>query len=155
MICSVCGREIKMSCKNWKLVDGKPRHIKCPTGKPRLSVDDSKKYRQLMDRITYHLNINPRGYIKDTGLNFKKVANQVKDLKSRGYSYDDQLYALDECVKVKNGFWGYSSVVNNISWIIDRRNQIEAKKKKAKQSVVEQKTYDLSDMIKEKEDEWL
>ena len=109
-----------------------------------------------MNRITYHLNVNPAGYVKDTGLNFRKVANQIKQLKDKGYSYEDQLYALDECVKAKDGFWGYTSVCNNISWIIDKRNKLQEKQKRAEQvNESKEKIYDLSDMIKDKEDEWI
>ena len=156
MNCSICGREIKMNCNNWKIVDGKTRHIKCPSSANRLKKEEGEKYKELMNRITYHLNVNPAGYVKDTGLNFRKVANQIKQLKDKGYSYEDQLYALDECVKAKDGFWGYTSVCNNISWIIDKRNKLYEKQKRAEQAnESKEKVYDLSDMIKDKEDEWI
>lgn len=156
MKCSICGKEIKMNCGNWKLIDGKPRHVKCPASANRLSKEEGEKYKELMNRITYHLNVNPAGYVKETGLNFRKVANQIKALKDKGYSYEDQLYALDECVKAKEGFWGYTSVCNNIDWIIDKRNKLHEKQKRAEQSnESEEKIYDLTDMIKDKEDEWI
>ena len=116
MKCEICGREIKITGNNWVENNGKLYHKKCP--KEKLSDEESEKYKQLMDRITYHLNVNPRGYVCETGLNFKKVAIQIKTLKDKGYSYEDQLYALEETVKAKDGFWGYSSVLNNIGWII-------------------------------------
>ena len=158
MKCEICGRKINPSKNNFILIDGnKAVHRRCP--REPLSKEESEKYKQLMDRITYHLNVNPRGYVCETGLNFKKVAIQIKTLKDKGYSYEDQLYALEETVKAKEGFWGYSSVLNNIGWIISKRNEKLKKqeqiKKIAKNDKAAQQIYDLSDMIKEDNDKWI
>ena len=86
-------------------------------------------------------------------------SSQIKTLKDKGYSYEDQLYALEETVKAKEGFWGYSSVLNNIGWIISKRNEKLKKqeqiKKIAKNDKAAQQIYDLSDMIKEDNDKWI
>lgn len=157
MKCYLCGRRINENSNNWILKDGHAIHKHCPNEKPKLSKEESEKYKQLLDRIRYHLNMNPAGYVVNTGLNFKKVVMQIKQLKEKGYSYDDQLYALDEIVKTKDGFYGYTSVVNNITWIIDKKHKIEVKKQKIennKDQTCTEQTYDLSDMIKEGEEEW-
>lgn len=124
MKCSLCGRTVRTDCSNWVEKDGKIYHKKCPSDKKQT---DGSLHKQLMDRVNYHLNMNPSDWLKNSGLNFQKVAMQVDNLKKRGYSYEEQLYALDYLVEMKGVFYGYTHVVNNIAWIIDKKKLQEEK----------------------------
>jgi cysteinyl-tRNA synthetase len=152
MLCTVCGKKVVPTGKNFVLVDGKPMHKKCPTPKQKLSKEESDSYKKLMDGIAYYLKYKPKGYVKDTGLNFKKVINQIKQLKDRGYSYEDQLYTLDKVVEKHDGFYGYTSVVNNIDMIMASKRVTEQQKQRMVQVEQEEVTFDLGKLIYSEED---
>ena len=120
--CSKCGRNIKLGSSNWVERGGKFYHIKCPKAKT-LSVEESREYKELIDKVNGYLNTKPSDWLKQSGLNFMKVANQIKQLKDKGYSYQDQIYALDYLVEHKGAFFGYTHVVNNIQWIIEQKQR--------------------------------
>ena len=124
-MCAKCGRRVIVSASNCdKNMDGEYVHVKCPSEKkPNKDLMDQSLYRQLMDRVKYHQINNASGYVLTSGVNYKAVANKVKALKNEGYSYEDQLYALDEVVELQNGFCGYGAVVNNIIRIIANRDK--------------------------------
>lgn len=121
-----------------------------------MAVD--KVYRELTSRIRYHEKINPSEWVaKSQGLNFKKIANQIKMLKEKGYSYSDQLYALDYLVSYSNNtFYGYTHLVNNIDWIMEKKRQNDKKIEQvqnAKNEPTQERIYDLTSMI-ESGDDW-
>ena len=121
-----------------------------------MAVD--KSYRELTNRIRYHEKLHGSEWVRQSkGLNFKKIANQIKELKDKGYSYQDQLYALDYLVGYSNDtFYGYTHVCNNIDWIMEKKRQHDKKVEQIqnkKDSPVQEQTYDLSSML-ESEDDW-
>ncbi len=123
--CEKCGKKIFLDKSNWKIMDqGGYVHNKCPASKNTLlTVEEQLSYRDLMDRIKYHQINNPKGYILETGVNYKYAAQRIKGLKDDGYSYEDQLYALDKIVEIQNGFLGFGSVVNNIVRLVAERDK--------------------------------
>ena len=155
MNCPLCGRRVVAGRGNSTIVDGKLCHKVCPTTKsqkPKLSKEESADRKLLLDTVAEYLVTCPRGYVKESGLNFTKVSVQVGKLKNDGYSYKDQLYALHEVVKMQNGFWGYTSVVNNIYGIMKKKHEYD---KVVEQSKVEQVVeFDLTMVMKESDDEW-
>lgn len=155
MICSVCGKKIIPSKGNFVLVGGQPIHKKCPKdSKSKLSKEESTDRKVLLEKVSEYLVSCPKGYVAESGLNFTKLSVQIGKLKKDGYSYKDQLYALNEVVKMQNGFWGYTAVVNNIYGIMKKKHDydkvIEQSKTKTEQ-VVE---FDLGTFMKESDDEW-
>ena len=118
----------------------------------------NKIYRELTNRIRYHEKLHGSEWVRQSkGLNFKKIANQIKELKDKGYSYEDQLYALNYIVEHSNNvFFGYTHVCNNIDWIMEKKRQHDKKVEQlenAKNTPVQEQTYDLSSML-ESEDDW-
>lgn len=152
MICTLCGKKVMPTGKNFIMVDGKPYHKKCPTPKQRLSKEESEMYKKLINGIAYYLKFKPKGYVVDTGLNFKKVINQIKQLKDRGYSYEDQIYTLDKVVEMHDGFYGYTSVVNNIDMIMAKKRVAEQQQKRMVQVEKEEVIFDLGKLIDSGED---
>lgn len=152
MKCELCGKRIVPTGKNFVIVNDKPCHKKCPKPKQRLSKEESEAYKKLTDNITYYLKYKPKGYVADTGLNFKKVINQIKQLKDRGYSYEDQIYVLDKVVEKQDGFYGYTSVVNNIDMIMADKRVTEQQQKRMVEIKTEEVAFDLGKLIDSEED---
>jgi len=123
--CEICGRRILTESNNWTEKNGKYYHKKCPAKKDVLSDDEKLEYRALTDRIKYHFDNNASEFIIDKGVNYKYLTPKIKKLKEEGYSYNDQIYALDKIVEIQGGFSGFGSVVNNISRLISERDRAE------------------------------
>jgi hypothetical protein len=124
MICPRCGKRIVSrngEYVNAALVDGEVIHKKCP--KPKMSKEDAKAYVALRDQIAHYVCVSAKGYITQQGQSWKSVAKMIKEMKDQGYSYEDQLYALDKTVELQNGFYGYGSVRNNIERIMYLKNR--------------------------------
>lgn len=127
-ICPLCGKRIIQRNGEWAnacLVDGVLTHKKCPIPKKKLPPEESKALKALRERITYQVTYHAKGYVKESGMNWMRVNRLIKELKNKGYSYDDQLIALDETVKIQGGFYGYGAVRNNIDKIIYRKRKKE------------------------------
>ena len=122
--CSVCGKRVSVGKNNCIQNDnGSYRHKKCP--KTKEPTGDHSAYKKLKERIQYHFNENAKGALLQYGLNWYGITPKIKKLKEVGYSYEDQIYALDEVVKANDGFWGYGSVEKHISRIIYQRDKHE------------------------------
>ncbi len=128
--CADCGGKIMLNKSNWvRTPDGIYVHKKCPSSKNKMTEEESIAYKALTDRVIYHFNNNANSFIKDKGVNFPYLTKRIKELKTQGYCYQDQLYALDRIVDIQGGFGGYGHVINNISRIIterDKQEQIKA-----------------------------
>lgn len=155
-ICPICGGKIlRASGNNWVVNDGVLYHKKCPKAKKKLSQQESKDRKLLIDTIADYLVKCPKGYIAESGtLNFMKVSNQIKKLVEDGYNYTDQLYALHEVVKLKNGFWGYTSVVNNIETVMAKKRHMDKIRESMTRPREQDVKFDLAKMLKESDDEW-
>lgn len=153
-VCPICGKKIVRTGKNWVLNDGVLVHKKCPKeSKPKLSKEESQDLLSLKDRVSYWLQMKPKGYVVETGLNFMKVNMQIKKLKDQGYSYKDQLYALDVVVEQQGGFYGYTAVVNNIGGIMAKKHERERVLEKSKASKQTTIGFDLGKLLSG-EDDW-
>ena len=151
--CAKCGKNIRLTSSNWVERGGKFYHLKCPKSKV-LDAKESQDYKQLTDKIHNYLNTKPSDWLIHSGLNFKKVVNQIKLLKDKGYSYEDQIYALDHLVETKGAFFGYTHVVNNIQWIIEQKHKREEQLASVSQDkVVQNQSMDLSKLMTQ-EDDW-
>lgn len=152
-ICPICGKKIVRTGKNWIVNGDALIHKKCPKdSKPKLSKEESQDLSSLKDRISYWLQVKPKGYVVETGLNFMKVSMQIKKLKDQGYSYKEQLYTLDAIVEQQGGFYGYTAVVNNISGIIAKKREhdrILEQSKASKQTTI---SFDLGKLLSEGDD---
>lgn len=160
-VCPLCGKRVMANKGNATIVDGQLIHKNCNKNKRSNSLSPQEKQdrKELFDAISQHLETHPRGYVAETGLNFKKVGIQVSQLKKQGYSYKDQLYALHRVVEKQQGFWGYTSVVNNIAGIIAKRDKMNQTRDKfiSKQhntDKVEKQPYDLSKLIDSESEDW-
>lgn len=153
--CPLCGKRIVASRGNCTIIDGQMVHKRCPIDKPKISKEDSENFKKLTDKVSYYLVHCPRGYVVDTGLNFRKVIGQIRTLKDKGYSYKDQLYALDKIVEMQDGFWGYTSVVNKIDFVIGKKREKDKIIENYKNTKVQEKPLDLSSLIiDDSEEEW-
>ena len=158
-ICPLCGKRVVQNKGNATILNGQVVHKNCNKNtniKPKLSSDEKQDRQKLLDEISKQLVMNPRGYVAETGLNFTKVSVQIGELKKRGYSYKDQLYALNEIVKKQEGFWGYTAVVNNIAGVIAKRDEQlrirEQVKKQTEQKDAYSSMTDLHLLMDESED---
>lgn len=152
-ICPLCGKKVVRTGKNWVVNDCVLIHKKCPKNKkPKLSKEESQELLSLKNRVSYWLETKPKGYVVDTGLNFIKVSLQISQLKEQGYSYKEQLYALDEVVKQQGGFYGYTSVVNNIHGIIAKKREHDRLLEQSKKSKQETIGFDLGKLLNEGDD---
>lgn len=156
MICPLCGRKVEPNKGNATIINSYVCHKKCPTDSNKLSEYEKEKYDLLKKKISYYASTCPRGHISEKPMNFKYAMIIVSKMKERGFTYDDIIYALDKVVELQNGFWGMGAVDNRIEVVIDKRNKLQEKQKRAEQTnESKEKVYDLSDMIKDKEDEWI
>lgn len=153
MKCALCGKTIVSTASNYIIKDGVAVHKTCPQSKPKLSVQEKQDLLTLKNRISYWLEIKPKGYVATTGLNFTKLSVQIGKLKQQGYSYQDQLYALDKIVEKQDGFYGYTAVVNNIAGIIAKKREYDKAIKKSKDIKQSTIKFDLNKLLAE-EDEW-
>ena len=151
-ICPICNKGIRRVGSNWLVKDNVLVHKKCP--KTKLTKEESQDLQKLKDKISYWLATRPKGYVVDTGLNFTKVSMQIKKLKDQGYSYKDQLYALDMVVKQQDGFYGYTAVVNNIVGIIAKKQEHDKVLQQAKTSKETKIGFDLGKLLDGSDDEW-
>lgn len=149
-VCSKCGKTIRLTCSNWKEKDGEYMHKKCPGAKGGI-LDDAEKiqYRALTDRVKYHFINNASDFIAKTGVNFKYLAPKIKQLKEDGYSYEDQIYALDQTVEIQGAFNGFGAMVNMIPRIIAERDRVAVITEKVKTNPIPQQeeiriNFDLS-----------
>lgn len=150
--CVLCGRTIRTDGKNYKETPQGLVHIKCPTY-PLAS--DGKDYFKLMDRIEYHMINNARGFLaENTKINYNKLYGQIRRLKDKGYSYEEQLYALDKTVEEMNGFWGYKCVCDRADVIIGRKRKKDKVIEECNQHKVAQQPFDLSSIVIDDEEEW-
>lgn len=150
-ICPLCGKIVKPTQKNATIIDGVICHKKCPEARKK-PVDPNKKL--LIDEIYHQFETNAKGYILNTGFNHYKLLNQIKVLCERGYSYQDQLYALKKVVESQDGFYGYTSVVNQISRIIvqkRKRDELLSNIQKTKQEKV---VFDANKFMEGDDNEW-
>lgn len=134
--CPLCGKRIIQRKGEWanaSLVDGVLTHKKCPKPHKELPPDEAKALKTLQERIEYHLFHNAKGYILESGMSWQRVNWIIKELKDKGYSYEDQLIALDETIKLQKGFYGYGAVRNNIDKIIYRKQKKEEVMKNSKE----------------------
>lgn len=153
MKCALCGRNIVSTGSNYVIKDGTTIHKKCPTDKVKLSTEEKQDLLSLKNRISYWLEIKPRGYVAQTGLNFMKVNVQIKKLKDDGYTYKEQLYALDKIVEKQDGFYGYTAVVNSIAGVIAKKREFDKALIKSKETKQTNINFDLSKLLTE-EDDW-
>lgn len=152
--CALCGKKIMLSGNNYIVTDdSKIIHKHCPK-EPKSAVEEqeSRELVALRDKIKYYLDTCPLGYLAESPrINWVKCNNQIKDLCEQGYSYEEQLYALNSIVKSMNGFFGYTAVVNRIE------NVISAKRARQKElvevEVQEKPSFDLSKLLNQRE-EW-
>ena len=156
--CAICGKNILLSRSNWKVVtiDGETKYVhkRCPKRKAKITdPQELHDYKALIAEINNQLKTNPKGNIETSGLNFKKVIRQIKELKDAGYSYSAQLYALKEVVHKQGGFYGYTAVCNNIAIVMGERERREKALQSIKEYQAEQE-YDLSVFIKEDDYDW-
>lgn len=123
--CIKCGKNVNLEKKNCReTMHGEYAHVKCPgDNKPVLNDNDKEQYRKLTDRIDYHMKNNSNEFLKKNGTNWRIMTSKIAKLKDDGYSYEDQIYALDETVKRQGGFGGYGHVVNTIVMIIGERDK--------------------------------
>lgn len=123
--CAMCGNNmnIREGSKNVMFIDDKPCHKKCP--KPKMSEQDAHDYNLLREKIKFYINTKPNPKNVKMGYNWTNIAMKIKQLKDKGYSYDDMLYALNETVKLQGCFFGFGAVVNNIEPIMYRKQVYE------------------------------
>lgn len=129
-ICPKCKRKmvIGKKTKNYILIDSHYEHKKCPNPPTERELNEKEDLKALRDRISYHISVNPCE--PERSFSFTYITKMIKELKDDGYSYKDQLYALDETVKMYNNkFWGYGAVKNNIYGIIAKREKVEKVRK--------------------------
>lgn len=167
LTCPLCGHYIVKrngvyaNAKLIKAEDGKyiMVHKKCPKDKDKMSKSDKIALSNLMNQILYYRTTCPKGYIAEGKFSGKGALYSVKQLYEDGYSFEDQLYALDEIVKSQKGFWGVGALKNNIKETLFKRD-LEQKRKNKKQELEkkleqtkEQKT-DLSYFVQDDDFEW-
>lgn len=153
-VCPICGKKVVRTGSNWVVNDGVLIHKKCPKKTIKLSAEESRDRKKLLDEITNMLAFKAKGYVVETGLNWMKVNMQIKQLKDKGHSYADQLYALEQVVILQNGFYGYTAVVNNIDSIMLKKHERD---RVAQESLAKPKQtieFDLSKFINEGDDDW-
>lgn len=160
-ICPLCGKRVVAGKGNATIVDGQLIHKNCNknTKSNSLSPQEKQDRKELLDAISQHLEVHPKGYVAETGLNFTKVSIQIGKLKKEGYSYKDQLYALNRVVEKQGGFYGYTAVVNNIVGIIAKRDkvaQVRDKFTSKQHNIVKQQpmSMDLSKLMDEESEDW-
>ena len=161
MKCAKCGKQIRMSGKNYKYIDKDKTiavHIHCPKTKTKNNWSDEEKAdrKLLLDEVNNQLAFNAKGYVATSGLNWFGLNNQIKNLLEQGFSFKDQLYALKEVVKLQDGFYGYGAVVNNIHAIMLRKQKKDSELERIQHQQIEQPQveFDLSKMMDEGEEEW-
>lgn len=150
MICPLCGKRVKPECGNAVVVGDTVIHKRCPTNKSK--PDPDRKI--LIDEVYNQFNINAKGYIADSGFNHYKLLNQIKTLYEHGYSYQEQLYALKKVVEKQNGFYGYTSVVNQISRIIAKKRKRDELLESAQHNKHQEDTFDVSKFMDGGDYEW-
>lgn len=157
-ICPKCKRKIVISqrSQNYILVGGYYEHKKCPNPPTESELSEKEDLKALRKRISYHISVNP----SEAGrkFSFTYISKMIKELKDDGYSYKDQLYALDETVKMyDNKFWGYGAVKNNIYGIMAKKEKAEKLRKEfeaqQKQKEIEQER-GVSSRIIDDDMEW-
>lgn len=151
-VCHLCGRRIVTTGSNYIIVDGELVHKKCPISKPKPKADPSKN--ELIKAVYDYYATCARGYIVENGFNRYKLLNQIKQLYEQGYSYEDQHYALDKVVKMQDGFWGYTAVVNKIDCIIAKKREKDKVKESIAKHKVTQQPLDLSSLVIDEDEEW-
>lgn len=152
MKCVLCGKRVNPTKSNFILLDGnKPAHKKCPSAH-KSKLDPDRKI--LIDEVYNQFNTNAKGYIADSGFNHYKLLNQIKTLYEYGYSYQEQLYALKKVVEKQNGFYGYTSVVNQISRIIAQKRKRDELLESAQYSKHQEDTFDVSKFMDGGDYEW-
>lgn len=155
MNCPLCGKRVVAGRGNSTIVDGVLVHKRCPnSNKNKTQEPDMKDKKELIEAIKVHLALRPKGYVVETGLNFMKVFGQIRQLKDKGYSYKEQLYALDKVVEKQGGFYGYTSVVNNIDVIIIRKREQDRIKKEIETKKSKDILFDPSRIMESGDDEW-
>ena len=161
MKCAKCGKQIRMSGKNYKYIDEDKTiavHIHCPKTKTSSNWSDEEKAdrKLLLDEVNNQLAFNAKGYVATSGINWFGLNNQIKNLLEQGFSFKDQLYALKEVVNLQDGFYGYGAVVNNIHAIMLRKQKKDSELERIQHQQIEQPQveFDLSKMMDEGEEEW-
>lgn len=155
MICPLCGKRVVPTGKNAVIVDGHVCHRKCPNSQPVKPKQQDPDKKLLIDEIYNQFALHAKGYIKDNGgFNHMKLLGQIEKLHDNGYSYTEQLYALNKVVESQGGFYGYTAVVNKIASIIARKRLEDEVKQKAENHKQETVSFDLGKLMKESDDEW-
>lgn len=138
---------------NSTIIDGKIVHKKCPTINNKKKEQDPNKL-ALIEEVYRQFSLYAKGYIKEGGFNHYKLLNQINKLHEEGFSYQEQMYALNKIVKEQNGFYGYTAVVNNIHSIISKKRMKDNIKKDSCKNNNKDVVFDLSKILKGGDDEW-
>lgn len=149
-ICPLCGKRVIAGKGNSTIVDGELVHKKCPRkSKPQ---DPNKKL--LIDEVYTQFETNAKGYVVDRGFNYFKLMKQIDTLYELGYSYQDQLYALKKVIEGQGGFYGYTSVVNQIPRIIAQKRKRDEVLEQVHNSKHEEVKFDFNKFMESGDDEW-
>ena len=133
--CEVCGGYVITGKTNYTYENGFHKHKTCPRGKSDTSPEETKARNELTLAIKY----TSVKYGKP--LNWKLIGTQIQTLRDRGYSYEDQLYALKWVVEKDGAYWGYGRIEKFIDHALEHRRRhmefvekLEAQKKKEQQA---------------------
>jgi hypothetical protein len=131
--CSLCQKQVNSTAKNYIFANGIHQHKKCPKA-PVLSEQEKTDKDELYKAIEWAFVHKPLG---DKGLNWVLISKQVKDLKDKGHSYQDQLFAFKWLVDKDGGYWGYGRVEKFIAQAMEnKRRREEFEQSKAEQLLV-------------------
>lgn len=146
--CVLCGSNVNTTTKNYVFANEIHQHLKCPKS-PVLDEQEKKDFKELTDAVDWAIKHkkHPRADWDSERISWQAITRKIKKLKSEGYSYSDQLYALKHIVEEDGGFWGYGRIESQIQFAIrhrekmaeheTRRVEYEAKKSEVEQSVAE------------------
>ena len=118
--CVVCGKGLQTTAKNSVFNSGVWSHKRCPSREKKMTPEEIKAKRDLTDRIQL-LAIK-----HDRSLNWFMITGQIKKLLEEGYSYDEQLYALNYVYdKDDSEFWGYGRVAKFVEHARAHKKKME------------------------------
>lgn len=166
--CPLCGHYIIQrngQYTNGKLIKAEDGqyvmvHKKCPNIKPQMPKDEKIALSNLLNQVVIYKTTCPKGYVAQGKFNGKNVQSTVKRLYDMGYSFEDQLYALDEIVKEQGGFWGIGALENNIREVLYKRDLAEERQSQKEELIKElgdkpeEQIQDLEFFIKDNDFEW-
>ena len=151
--CFICGRNVNIEKGNCIKTEAGYRHKKCPS-EQKLKGIERDQWKSLVNTINEQYISRPSDYYKEHSLNWKAITNQIRKLRSDGYTYEEIEYATKEVYKEFGLFFGFGGVVNRIVGIIAKRNKkVEMMKNITTTKSTESNPIDLSNIINESE-EW-